>query len=393
MKSEEILLKLLNFDTQNDDSGNFAGETIELLKFVKSFFNPSLIESEIMEYSIGAFSNRGVLISNPKKFLDLPNVALQGHVDTVPSGEFEGNFFGELKNEFILGRGAVDMKGSVSCFISIFEDIVKNENRNFNPILILTSDEEAKEFAGIKHFLKNNKLKIDFCICGEPSNFKIYDKFRGVTSREIIVKGKSAHGSRPHLGKNAIYDSIKILNLLENFSKYLHENIINLDFETREEYTKKSTLNVGKIVGGNKVNSVPEECKIEFEMRFVYPKERYDFEFKQRVLEEIPAEVDYLQKENFTFDSFVLEKNDFILDLKDSILGFKEGEFGVMTGFSEASITNAEGIPTVIFGVGDSKYSHTSNERINVSDLEIYEKILSDFFLQKSLNIQNISNS
>ncbi|MBT4376527.1 M20/M25/M40 family metallo-hydrolase [archaeon] len=382
--AKELLLDLLKFDTQNSDAKNsLKGETIELLKYVENYLKDDSITTEIQEYSLENYSNRGILLAFPKEMKELPNILLQGHVDTVPAGNFKGNYLGEIKEDTIIGRGAVDMKGSVACIITAFKAITKSTKRKFNPILLLTSDEEAKGFAGIKHFLKNNELKIDFAICGEPSNFKIYNKFKGAISKEIIIHGKSAHGSKPHQGKNAIYDSLEILNSLKEFASHINEKIINHKFESENEHSKKSTLNVGKITGGNKVNSVPESCKIEFEMRLVCPIEDYEKEVKEKILNKIPAEIKYEYKHNFHFNPFIIEENKFIPELEESIKKIKSNaEFGIMMGFSEASIMNEKNIPTIIFGVGNSKYSHSEDEQIETKDLEIYEKILINFFLK-----------
>ncbi len=380
---EKILLDLLGFDTQNSDADpSLSGETLSLLNHVRKYFNEEVIEVKISKYECGEFKNRGILIASPREKNSLPNILLQGHVDTVPSGNFQGNFLGESKEGKIYGRGAVDMKGSVACMIFAFKKIIESNKRNFNPVLLLTSDEEAKGFSGIKHFLSINNQRIDFAICGEPSNFKIYSLFKGAVSKEINVFGKAAHGSRPYQGRNAIYDSLEILNLLKLFATYLSEEVHNPKFETSDPNSKRSSLNVGRIVGGIKVNSVPEKCKIEFEIRLVYPKKKYEELIKEKVFDKISPEIKYDYLEKFAFNPFVLEKNRFVLSLGKAVerLGLNV-DYGAMVGFSEASFLNHEKIPTIVFGVGDPKYSHSSNEQIEIENLKKYANVLSSFFL------------
>lgn len=389
-----MLLDLLNFDTQNSDESDqelmFRGETLDLLKFVENRLKNKGINVSIMQYEVESkkkdanytIDKRGNLIAYSDNPNDLPTVILQGHVDTVPIGDFNGNPFGEIKRNFIFGRGSNDMKGPVASMIVAFEEIIKSPNRVFNPILLLTSDEEARNFEGIRRFLLENKIKIEFAICGEPSNMRIFNKFKGATSRSFKIIGKSAHGARPDLGKNAIYDSIEILKLLRDFSDYSNKFIKNDNF-SGEEYSSKSTLNVGKIIGGNKVNSVPDKCIIEFELRLIDNIERYEKELKERVFDKIPEGVEYSVNEQFTFNPLIISEKNIFIEKLSKILNEKnlKEDFGIMNEFSEATLLNLNNITTIVFGPGDPKYSHSSEEQIDLTLLEDYKDILIKFFL------------
>lgn len=392
-----LLLKLLSFDTQNNDEVEkdraLKGETLPLLEFVRDRLS-KIASVDLQEYSINCgtpkdgsltLCNRGNLVARLNDPEHLPRVLLQGHVDTVPFGNFQGNPLGEVKEGIIYGRGAADMKGPVSAMITAFEKIAQMNDRMYSPVLLLTSDEEARDFAGIKKFLEANRMKIDFGICGEPTDFKICNRFKGATSRTIEVSGKAAHGSRPHEGRNAIYDAARIVILLQEFSEYINENLINPAFGGEDDNNKRSTLNVGRNIGGNKVNTVPESSIIEYEMRLVLPIEQYESELKSRVLDRIPPDITYAPATGFIFGPMVIDVNDAFSERLNAAIKLKGKslEFSVMDGFSEASLLNINGIKTIIFGSGKSNYCHSSDEQIKVEDLELYEQVLISFFGSK----------
>lgn len=376
---KRLLLELLNFDTQNDDD-LLNGNTLELLQHVKKRLEKvPEAKVKLIEYELkNGLGNRGILIA----YLDdkLPKIVLQGHTDTVPFGNFQGNPLGEVKGNKIYGRGAVDMKGPLAAMITAFERLSLVKEKKYSPVLVLTSDEEAKNFAGIKKFLEVNEIPIDFAICGEPTDFKIYNRFKGAAYLIIDVIGKSAHGSRPYQGINAIYGANEIVRLLEDFSKHV-ASIINKNFETENEHTMQSTLNVGKIVGGDKVNTVPERCSIEFEMRLVQPFEIYDKELKEKVFDKINKSVSFEIKKIFSHDPAEIKAdNKYIKELELELEKYgKKPELSVMTGFSEANFTNLAGISTVVFGPGGD-CSHMADENVSLKDLKDYETILVSFF-------------
>jgi len=384
-----LLYNLIRFDTQNNDEiGDNAlrGETLGLLEHIKDrLLATTGVYSHIQQYRIDKanLGNRGNLIALLEDPVEMPRVMMQGHVDTVPFGKHL-NPLGRREGNIVYGRGAIDMKGSVAGMISTFEQIAKKENRRYSPVLLLTSDEEARNFSGIRNFLEKNNLNIQFGICGEPSNFKIFNRFKGAVHKILEFQGKSAHGSRPNKGHNAIYDAGQAVILLEEFSRKVFEEYVNPEFETSDDYSHRSSLNLGKICGGDKVNSVPDFCKIDFEMRLVHPRGFYEEEIKKNILDKLKGEYKYSSAEFPNNDPINVKSDNHYLDvLVDSVnrvIGSVEK--GVMIGFSEASFTNPAGLNTVVFGPPSRDFSHTENEQINLEDLKKYEQALVSFYIK-----------
>ena len=105
-----------------------------------------------------------------------PNFCYAGHTDVVPPGKLSDStvnpFRPAVKKNYLIGRGANDMKASIACFIAA---VSKYKSKKFNGSisLLITGDEEGIAINGTKRvveYLKNKKEKIDFCLVGEPTN-------------------------------------------------------------------------------------------------------------------------------------------------------------------------------------------------------------------------------
>lgn len=383
MNTKELLLKLISFDTQNSDSDKkLNGDTRKLANFVKEILKNTGAQIEIQEYELNEIGKRANLIVKLPNPNNLPVVLLQGHMDTVPIGKFNYAPLGEEKDGIIYGRGAVDMKGSIAAIINSFLELSKQEqNLKYYPMILLTADEEANSFAGIKKFLEHNKEKIAFAINAEPTNFKVINRFKGAVYDKFEITGLSGHGSRPHEGINAIYCALPVLNKLRDFVDFVN-TVENEEFESEDPKTKKSTMNIGRICGGDKVNKIPSSCTIEFEFRPVKPVEFYHSEFKKQILDKLPEDIKYTFKTIFAFDPIIAKKEGEFFEELDASLKRNTGEvnYGVASGFCEAVFMNRHGIPSVEFGAGNGKYAHTENEQIRISDVIKLKDILVDFY-------------
>jgi acetylornithine deacetylase/succinyl-diaminopimelate desuccinylase-like protein len=220
----------------------------------------------------------------------------------------------------------------------------------------------------------------DAALVGEPTDLQPVIAQKGALWLRILTIGKSAHGSRPHLGVNAVE---KMMKLIERF------NLIPLDKE--HPLLGKPTLNIGTIQGGTKVNVVPDGCEIEVDRRML-PGEK-----KEEVLREIKKILDSLQSQDPLFQ-YRMEEIDFAepsevdpeeeivkmgVEAIQNVMGKKPMLRG-FSGFTDSRFyTNQYHIPTLIFGPGGVDQSHTTDESVEVDALvhaaHIYAMILMDF--------------
>lgn len=147
-----------------------------------------------------------------------PILAFAGHTDVVPPGPREAwasdPFQPEVRDGYLYGRGAADMKASLAAFVTAIEDFVATHPDHPGTIaLLITSDEEGPSVDGtakVVDWLNERGIKIDYCVIGEPSCVhQLGDTLkhgrRGSLSGKLRVLGKQGHVAYPHLSLNPVH--------------------------------------------------------------------------------------------------------------------------------------------------------------------------------------------
>lgn len=146
-----------------------------------------------------------------------PLVCLAGHTDVVPTGPLHewasDPFMPALRDGYLYGRGAADMKGSLAAFVVAVERLVARASPGGSIALLITSDEEGPSTDGtakVVEKLVREGTRIDYCIVGEPSSSTrlgdvIKNGRRGTLSATLTVKGIQGHIAYPQLARNPIH--------------------------------------------------------------------------------------------------------------------------------------------------------------------------------------------
>lgn len=191
--------------------------------------------------------------------------AFAGHLDVVPPGDGwrSDPFIPEIRGDFLHGRGAVDMKGSIAAFVAALRDISPDAG---TISLIITGDEEGPAIYGtralIDHMRANQSIP-DFCLVGEPTSVhRLGDMMkvgrRGSVNMWISLAGTQGHVAYPHLADNPIPRLVKILTEIE---------AIHLDDGT--EWFQPSNIEITDIQVGNKAtNVIPAKADARLSIRF-----------------------------------------------------------------------------------------------------------------------------
>lgn len=218
------------------------------------------------------------------------DICFAGHVDVVPPGSLadwkSSPFEPKYAEDKIYGRGIVDMKAAICCFIiaayEFIEDIQMDSthkealpgfnsqvaeaiNKGLNIAIILTSDEEtySQGARAVIDYLKKNNEEILNCIIGEPTcEEKLGDTIkvgrRGSINFTVKVKGKQGHVAYPHLAKNSIHALVKGT-----------EALLNYKFDEGNQYFQASHCEITNIIVDNAFdNIIPAEAKVNFNIRF-----------------------------------------------------------------------------------------------------------------------------
>ena len=369
------LIKCRSVTPQNDGA-------IELLseKLQKIGFNCEIVE--FSENDSDSIKNLWAKIGDKS-----PILSFAGHTDVVPEGDetlWESPPFDGINDgNKIVGRGAVDMKGSIGSFISAISIFLEKNRKKFNGSisLIITGDEEGKAVNGTQKLLEwmeKNNHTFDDCIVGEPTNPNKLGEMikigrRGSTNITLTLKGNEGHVAYPQLADNPIPKLILILN-----------ELIKEPLDEGNEYFDASNLEITSIDAGNSAsNVIPPEISAKLNIRYNdnFTKEKIESDIESRLKKH-----DYEYSINFEHsgDSFITEPGEFVNNLSKIIEKHCKITPTLSTtgGTSDARFIKNYG-RVVEFGlVGASM--HKINEYSNNADIEklkdIYLDVLNDYF-------------
>ena len=318
-----------------------------------------------------------------------PNICYAGHTDVVPPGNYKdwtvNPFKPIVKNNFLIGRGANDMKSSIACFVSAVSKFLKKGKFNGSISFLITGDEEGLAINGTKKvvdYLKKKKEKIDFCIVGEPTNPNKLGEMikigrRGSLSGKIEIVGTQGHVAYPHLSNNPI-------NCLASICKKLKEK----ELDKGNKNFQPSNLEFTAINVENRAhNVIPSRAKAQFNVRY------NNFHSAKTLKKKIYLIVKNICKTNkckFKID-FIANGDSFLTKPEKTILMAKKiikkvtkvtPRFSTTGGTSDARFIRKIA-PCLEFGLVN-KTMHKVDECVSLSDLKkltkIYLNILEEYF-------------
>ena len=313
-----------------------------------------------------------------------PIFAFAGHTDVVPAGnEDEWNtvpFEPTIKDGYLYGRGAADMKGGLAAMVTATESFVKdNPNHKGTIAFLITSDEEGVAINGtvkVMDYLKENNQKIDYCLLGEPSSTSVTGDVikngrRGSLNGVINVNGQQGHVAYPHLAKNPIH----------LFSQALSD-LCSQEWDSGNEYFPATSFQVSNIHSGDGVtNVIPGKAKIMFNFR--YSTETTKEELMAKVHEILDNhKIDYTIDWSHSGYPFLTPAGDLVSACVSAVEETKDitPELSTSGGTSDGRFIAQEGTQIVELGPVNATI-HQVNESILVEDLEdlsrIYSKVLS----------------
>ncbi len=315
-----------------------------------------------------------------------PHLCYAGHLDVVPAGAESAwsspPFAAEEQGGMLIGRGAVDMKGGVACFIAAVARFLQQESLSGGSLsLLLTGDEEGAAQNGTKKVMETLVQEGEtwsHFLVGEPTSVaQLGDTVkigrRGSLNMEISVRGQQGHVAYPQFADNAIHR-------LNNFIAAL----LAEPLDQGSEHFEPSTVQISRIGTDNQAwNVVPPEAWLVLNFRYneLHTAESLETKVKELLAHYAP---DSEVKVHRSGDSFVSPKSDF-LDLLLSVIKDKTGnsaEISTGGGISDARFLWQEA-PCVEFGLV-GKTMHQIDEAVPLAELaacqEIYSALLSKYF-------------
>jgi succinyl-diaminopimelate desuccinylase len=260
-------------------SENPPGLTAEVVEYIRSYLEGLGIHSEILSRKKG-YDNlltRGTTDSG---------LLFCGHVDVVPALDDDWKyppFSATVKDGFVWGRGATDMKGGVASLLAALTLLV-DRGKDITADCAFVCDEETGGEYGIRFLLAKKMIQPSDCLIPEPTPVRnpcIGQK--GLCRLEMKFSGTPAHGSLyPAVGVSAIMEAMSLLEyvkglhdrhypvdeqlsgIIENSSKVLESEF---HLNNVSEVLKKLMFNPGVIRGGEKSNVVAQHCELDLEIR------------------------------------------------------------------------------------------------------------------------------
>lgn len=297
-------------------------------------------------------------------------ILLAPHMDTVPG--HEDQFMPRKEGDRLYGRGACDTKGSIAAMLSAVMTLAASKQRPRATDIIFAGLVDEENAQAGSRALARSHLKADLAIVGEPTSNQIVTAHKGNIWLQLDTHGKSAHGSRPELGRNAIHEMARIVDTLEaEYAGILRKR-------RPHPLLGHATINVGTIRGGTQPNIVPDSCTIAVDRRTLPGETEPD----------VKREIETLLKRKKLRATFSTGRAAPCLPMETSsklplirqflgILGQRK-PVGV-NYFCDAAILAAGGIPSIVFGPGDIAYAHTIDEWISLRSLERATEMLVRF--------------
>lgn len=320
-----------------------------------------------------------------------PHLCFAGHTDVVPPGDEKAwtrpPFGGEIHGGMLYGRGAVDMKGGIACFLAAtMRYLSANGGKPAGSIsFLITGDEEGPSINGtmkVLDWMAARGEKLDAAIVGEPSNPKtLGDEIkigrRGSLNGELVVLGRQGHAAYPHMAENPVP---KLARLIDRLSSK------PLDGGTRE--FQASSLQFTVISAPNTAtNVIPAEARAKFNIRYndLWRRPKVETWVREQCAA-AAAEIGARYELSFSGTGEVfLTKPGPLVDTMLSAVREVTGRTPALTtsgGTSDARFIQAH-CPVIEFGLVNETI-HSIDERVSLADLakltSIYERFLGQFF-------------
>ena len=317
-----------------------------------------------------------------------PILVFAGHTDVVPTGPLDAwdsdPFQPELRNDYLYGRGAADMKASLAAMVVACERFLSEHPNHPGRIgFLITSDEEGPAVDGtvkVLEWLKNQNKSIDWCLVGEPSSSEtlgdvIKNGRRGSLGAVLTIKGVQGHIAYPQLADNPIHRAMPALTALCQES-----------WDQGNDHFPPTSMQISNMNAGTGANNViPGEVKVQFNFRF-------STESTAKALESRTEEIlngfdlDYDLQWNLSGQPFLTAHGALVDAASEAIeecLGVKT-ELSTAGGTSDGRFIAPTGAQVVELGPVNATI-HKLNERVLASDLEnltaVYQRLLEKLLL------------
>jgi succinyl-diaminopimelate desuccinylase len=321
-----------------------------------------------------------------------PHLCFAGHTDVVPPGNLEAwtspPFSAEIRDGILYGRGCVDMKGDIACFVSAtLRSMATNDGVPRGSLsFLITGDEEGPSINGtmkVLDWMRARGENVSACLVGEPSNPEaLGDEMkigrRGSINGEIVVHGRQGHSAYPQKADNPIPKLARII-----------DRLASAEIDNGTAHFQPSNLQTTVISVPNRTsNVIPAEARATVNIRYNDTWNRQTIETWLR--EQVAAaaatiNARYDIEVSGTGDVFLTSPEGVLVETLVAAIETETGRTPALTtggGTSDARFIK-DLCPVIEFGLVN-KTIHAVDEHVPVADLEkltaIYERFIAGYF-------------
>jgi len=356
----QTLADLVRINSVNSSYDGGPGEG-EVAAYVRRFFEQRGIETWEQE----VFPGRPNVLARLPGLDSSRRIVLEAHTDTVSvKGMTIPPFEPVIREGRMYGRGSCDTKAGLATMMHAMASLKEEGITPPCEVVLAAAVDEEYSYRGVVRLCEG--LKADAAIVAEPTELRAVIATKGVLRCRLVVHGRSAHSSKPHLGVNAITHMARVIAAIEADNERMAA--------VQHPLVGCGTCNVGVITGGVQVNFVPDRCAIEIDRRLLPGEKASDAvaHYRQLLqgLEGITGDVEeplLLVDEALDTPAEAAVVQTALQVSRD--LGLNAEPCGVPFGCDASKLARA-GIPSIVFGPGSIDRAHTADEHIEIDQVE-----------------------
>jgi acetylornithine deacetylase len=362
----DLLSRLVAIDSVNPSLVPGGAGEAEIAGFIAGWARSAGLEVETLEATPG----RPSVIVRARGTGAGRTLLLCGHTDTVNVEGMSDPHVPRIDGDRLYGRGAYDMKAGVAAALIVTREAARLGLAG--DVVVAAVADEEHESIGVQEALRATAA--DAAIVTEPTELQITIAHKGFVWSEIEVTGRAAHGSRPHLGVDAIVKMGPVLSSIGALDEALEERTHPL--------VGRGSVHASQIEGGVELSSYPARCVVGLERRTLPGETAADVEAELASLLDRCRAAD---SELAAAQRTLLVRGPFEVDASAEVVETVRAAaadvlaapaaIGGASYWADAAFIAAAGIPTVMFGPS-GEGAHAIEEWVSLSDTEAVARTL-----------------
>lgn len=361
-----LLSRLVAIDSVNPSLVPGGAGEAEIAVFIVDWAREAGLEADVLEQTPG----RPTVLVRARGTADGRTLLLCGHTDTVNVEGMTAPHAPRIEGGRLYGRGAYDMKAGVAAALIAAQEAAREGLRGDLVVAAVADEEHAS--LGVQEAMR--AVSADAAIVTEPTELELAVAHKGFVWSEVHAKGRAAHGSRPHLGTDAIVKMGRVLTELGA----LDEALVGRE----HPLLGRGSVHASLIEGGLELSSYPAHCVLGLERRTLPGDTGQDVELELSALldrcRDADPELDIEHRALLVREPFEVDEDAEIVQIvreaAAEVMG-RAPRIGGASYWADAAFIAAAGIPTVMFGPG-GEGAHAIEEWVNLADTDVVARTL-----------------